>query len=164
MDIFAAFEQLKAALAELTLKLADTESAVTEAKKASYDQGFADGVASVPATGGEDKLYTQAELDAKLAEAVSTSEAKVAELAEKVSALEAQIAAIPPDTTPYAQADVDAAVLSATDSLKATIADLEIKLSQKDTDALEEAIADELAAMAQKLRDRSPTPAVPVEG
>lgn len=94
MDIFAAFEQLKAAIAELTLKLADTDAAIAEAKKAAYDEGFAAGVASVPTPGGEEKIYTQAELDQKVAEAIATSEAKVTELESKVAELEVKVGEI----------------------------------------------------------------------
>jgi len=94
MDIFAVFEQLKATIAELTLKLADVDAAIAEAKKAAYDQGFADGVASVPTPGGDEKIYSQAELDQKVAEAIAASEAKVAELEAKVAELEGKVGEI----------------------------------------------------------------------
>jgi hypothetical protein len=62
---------------------------------------------------------------------------------------------VPADVTPFNQEDIDKAVADSSEALKLKIADLEGKLSQKDSDALEEAIAEELAAMAQKLRDRT---------
>ena len=79
----------------------------------------------------------------------------------------------PVDTTPYDQADIDAAVAAATEESKKTIEGLQLQLSQKDVDALEEAIADQLASLAQSLRDRTvksapvdetPVEPAPVEG
>lgn len=98
MDIFAAFEQLKAAITELSLKLVDMEASIKEAKDAAYEEGrlkgFEEGVASVPTPGGEDKLYTQADLDAKVAEAIAASEVKVGELEAQVAGHADAIAAL----------------------------------------------------------------------
>ncbi len=80
--------------------------------------------------------------------------------AEGVAA--AQAGELPADVTPFSQEDMDKAVDEATASLKAKIADLELDLSKKDTDALEESIADEISALAQKLRDRT-VKSAPVE-
>jgi flagellar biosynthesis/type III secretory pathway protein FliH len=94
MDVFAAFESLKALIAELTLKLVDTEAAIAEAKKAAYDEGFAAGVASVPTPGGEEKIYSQVELDAKVAEAVAAMEMQLADATAKIAELEAKVGEI----------------------------------------------------------------------
>ena len=124
MDVFAAFEQLKAALAELTHKLADTEAAIAEAKKVAYDQGFADGVASVPVPGGDEKIYSQVELDAKIAEAVATSEAKVVELEAKVAELEAKVGEI--------DAKVAEALAAFKAELKAKLAEQQASVSESE--------------------------------
>lgn len=57
----------------------------------------------------------------------------------------------PVDTTPFNQADIDAAVEAATQPLKQKIADMELAQDQKD--ALEEGIADQVAAIAASIRD-----------
>lgn len=55
--------------------------------QAKYDQGFTEGAASV----GSDVIYTQAELDAKLAEQASTYETQIAELQAQVDAFPEQL-------------------------------------------------------------------------
>lgn len=66
------------------------------------------------------------------------------------------------DLTTLTPEDAQKMVDDATASLKQKVSDLELELSQKDADALEEAMADELATLAQKLRDRT-VKAAPVE-
>jgi hypothetical protein len=63
----------------------------------------------------------------------------------------------PVDTTPFAQADVDAAVEAATAPLRQTIADMNLAQDQKD--ALEEGIADQLAALQESIRGLTVKPA-----
>lgn len=73
-------------LQELVAKLADAAAALEVAKRASYDEGFAAGVASVG--GNPDVKFTQADLDAAVASAV-------APLNEQIAALQAQVDGIP---------------------------------------------------------------------
>lgn len=86
-----------------------------------------------------------------------------------------------PDSTPYGEADLSAAGEEAAANQKAVdeeileaakadlqgqISDLRLELSQKDSDALEEAIAEKLEALGKELRERTvkaPAPEVPSE-
>lgn len=86
MDLITLLNNLVASIATLQLQLADAQAALDAEKKASYDKGFADGVASVNPS--SDKIYSQAELDAKLAEALLPLQLKIEELEKKVTELE----------------------------------------------------------------------------
>lgn len=68
-------------LKDLATKLAEVEALLAAEKQASYDAGFAAGVQSAS---GNDKVYSQAEFDAKLAEALSPVLAQVEELKAQV--------------------------------------------------------------------------------
>lgn len=74
-------------IADLQAKLADVEVFVAAEKQLSYEKGFADGVASVPVVPPSDKLYSQEELDAKLAEALLPLNDKIVELEKKIEEL-----------------------------------------------------------------------------
>ena len=63
-----------------------------------------------------------------------------------------------PDDTPFNQADIDAAVAAASAALQAQIDAL--KLEQESKDALEESVADQMAALAQSIRDLTVKPQV----
>jgi hypothetical protein len=128
-------------------KVAEVQLAMVESIRQGLSDAFDAGVAAGSVVEG---TFTQEQVDAAVLAAVAAADQRIAELEAKVAELEGRV-----DVTPFAQADVDQAVESATAALKVTIADLETQLSQKDADALEEAIADELAALAQKLRDRT---------
>lgn len=78
----------------------------------------------------------------------------------------ASVPAAGEDVTPFDQAYVDGKLAEqkaiddqiladAKADLQAKIDQLGLELSQKDADALEEALADKLAALAQELRDRT---------
>jgi hypothetical protein len=67
---------------ELLAKLADARAALEAEKQASYDAGFAAGVQSVS---GNDKVYSQAEFDAKLAEALAPVLAQIESLKVEVA-------------------------------------------------------------------------------
>lgn len=116
MDLVQLLKDLAASIAALTSQLADAQAAADAAAKMSYDKGFADGVASVPAGGG-DKIYSQAELDAAVTAAVQP-------LSDQVTALTAQVAAM--------QGQIDQAVADAVAALKA---DLLTKMQALDADA-----------------------------
>ena len=75
-------------LKDLQAQLANVEALVAVEKQASYDAGFAAGVASVT---GNDKVYSQAEFDAKLAEAVSPLQAELAVVKAEVEGLKAEV-------------------------------------------------------------------------
>lgn len=74
----------------LVAQLADAQKAADDLAKAKYDEGFAAGVASV---GPGDKLYSQAELDAKVAEAVAAVQVQLDGVAAELEALKAAFAA-----------------------------------------------------------------------
>ena len=86
MDILAQLQALVGLLSELQAKLSQAEQALVEATKKAYDEGFAAGVASVPV--GSDKIYSQEELEAKIAEAVEPIQKKVSELQTIVNNME----------------------------------------------------------------------------
>lgn len=116
MDLFALFEQFKKVIADLQAQLVDVEAGVDAAKKAAYDAGFADGVASVPPPVPGDKIYSQEELDAAVAAAKVELQKQVDELSAKVAELEVKLA------------DVDAVVAAKVEeAIKAFKADLKAK-------------------------------------
>lgn len=119
MDLFALFAQLQATISALQSQLADTETAIAEAKKAAYDEGFAAGVASVPAG---DKLYSQEELDAAIAQAKVELEAINGDLMVQLDGVKAQVVA-----------------------LEATVADLTASIETKVSEAMAAFKADLLA-------------------
>lgn len=71
MDLITLFNMLQQTIADLQAKLMDAQAALDLEKKASYEKGFADGVASVPVQPISDKIYSQAEFDAKLSEGLA---------------------------------------------------------------------------------------------
>ncbi len=84
MDIVKMLQDLAASIAALTSQLSDAQAAADAIAKTAYDKGFVDGVASVPPP-VNDKIYSQAELDAAVASAV-------APLNETVAAMQVQLA------------------------------------------------------------------------
>ena len=109
MDLLKLLQDLLASISVLQAQLADVPAALEAAKKASYDEGFAAGVASVPPPASSDKIYSQAELDIML----EPLKAKVAEL-------QAQVDQIP--------SLVDAAVKDAKAGFLASMKDIELKV------------------------------------
>jgi hypothetical protein len=148
------FQEFLKQLVSLQAAGLDAQHLIDEADKGGYERGLKDAAVVVPPIDPgpvvppvEGQIVmSQEELDAKLAEA------------KKAGSDEA----IANDPTKFNDADVAKLVEEGKAPLKEKIAALELSLSQKDADALEEAIADELAAMAQKMRDRTVKPA-PVE-
>lgn len=90
MDLVALLNNLVANIAALQAQLVDAQASADALAKAKYDEGFAAGVASV---GGGEKIYSQAELDAKIVEAIAPLNVKIAELDAKVLELEAAVLA-----------------------------------------------------------------------
>lgn len=87
MDFLKVLQDMIANIAALQLALQDAEATLALAKQASYDEGYAAGVASVPVIDPpptSDKIYSQAELDAAVATAVTVVQAKVDELQAQV--------------------------------------------------------------------------------
>lgn len=76
-------------LKDLLLKLQDGEALLAAEKQASYDAGFAAGVTSVS---GGDKIYSQAEFDAKMAESLAPVLVQIEQLKAEVEALKALVA------------------------------------------------------------------------
>lgn len=72
----------------LKAQAADAAALVEVEKKASYEKGFADGVASVPVS---DKLYNQAEVDAMIASATEPLQMKVTDLEAGMAELSEQL-------------------------------------------------------------------------
>lgn len=77
MDIIKLLQELQSSIGALQAQLLDAQAAADSIAKENYDMGFAAGVASVPA---DDKIYSQAELDAA-----------VGPLQEQISALQIQM-------------------------------------------------------------------------
>lgn len=86
MDLLQLLQDLIANLADLQAKLADAEASLAAAKQASFDEGFAAGVASVPVSG--DLKFSQADLDAAVAAAVGP-------LNDQIAAMQAQLDGVP---------------------------------------------------------------------
>lgn len=80
---------LLALLNDLVLKLADVQKAADDLSKAKYDEGFAAGVASVVS----DKIYSQADVDAMVAEAVSKLQSQLDAVSDELAALKLAFAA-----------------------------------------------------------------------
>ena len=74
MNILEIFAQLQALVSELQAKIEEQSASLEAEKQASYDEGFAAGAASV----GSDKIYSQAELDAAIAQARLNSKLRMA--------------------------------------------------------------------------------------
>lgn len=90
MDLLKILQDLVATINVLQAQLADVPAALEAAKKLSYDEGFAAGVASVPPP-VSDKIFSQEELDAKLAEAIEPLEKKIVELQVVVDGIDALV-------------------------------------------------------------------------
>lgn len=114
MDLIKLLGDLKAAMDALQAQLADAQAAAQSA----YDQGFADGKASV-APGGP----SQADLDA--------ANAKIADLQKQVDGLNAQVAAFPDQ--------MKAAIQGIKDAAKSIIDGMNVKV-QGDEQAAKDAI------------------------
>jgi len=91
MDFIAQLQALLALVAQIQSENVDLSAKIEEAKKAAYDQGFADGVASVPVV-PDDKIFSQAEADALVLAAVEPLQKKIVELEEKVGGMDQLIA------------------------------------------------------------------------
>lgn len=91
MDLITLFNLLQQTIADLQAKLMDAQAALDLEKKASYDLGFADGVASVPVQPISDKIYSQAEFDAKLAEGLSTMQLELDGVKAQFEALKGSV-------------------------------------------------------------------------
>jgi flagellar biosynthesis/type III secretory pathway protein FliH len=138
MDIIALLQALSQTIAELQQKLSDAQAASEEIKAvyfeqgklagieegkvlgfadgkvAGYDEGYAKGLEDGKAQGGNgDKIYSQEELDQKIAEVV-------APLNEKISSMEVELQSVK-DSIPQAVADGIAAFKS---ELKVKFAEL----------------------------------------
>ena len=89
-DLVQLLMTLKATIDGLQQQLTDAQAALDVAVKASYDKGFADGVASVqvPPT---DKIYTQADLDNAVKLAVDPLMAKISDLEAVVAGIDVKI-------------------------------------------------------------------------
>lgn len=157
MDIVQ-FKEFLAQLVSLQAAGLDAQHLIDEADRGGYERGLKEASAKdpvlAPVEGGEvvaplpgQIVLTEEELSLKLAEA------------KQVGIDEA----IANDKTKFNDEDVALAVAESKEASKKIIADLELKLAEKDADALEEAIADQLAEFAQKLRDRTVKPAPVIE-
>ena len=143
MDLVG-FQDFIAQLVSIQAAGLDAQHLIDEAKAAGKEEALKEVVVVAPVEAAP--VVDQAALDAYAA-------VKVAEA----------LAAVPADVTPFAQSDIDAAVAASSAVLSAKIAELELVLSEKDADNLEEAVAAELMALAQKLSARSVAAPVVVE-
>ncbi|MBY0413708.1 MAG: hypothetical protein K2Q18_06065 [Bdellovibrionales bacterium] len=81
---FAALQTLLASLALLQQQVVDAQALVDQA----YQKGFADGVASV----GSDKIYSQAEVEVILEDAIAPLQKKIEDLEFVVAGMDQKIA------------------------------------------------------------------------
>lgn len=93
MDLLAIFAALQQAIVDLQAKLAEAQAALEVEKKTSFDAGFAAGVASV--SPGNDKVFSQAELEAAVAQAKAELQLVVDGLLAEIAPLKDQLAQIP---------------------------------------------------------------------
>jgi len=93
MDLVKLLNDLVANIAALQTQLADAQASAQALADAKYKEGFDAGVASVviPEVPVSDKVYSQAELEAKIAEALLPLQEKLVELQAQVEAVPAQI-------------------------------------------------------------------------
>jgi hypothetical protein len=132
--ILALLEQVKVQVEEL--KVAQ-EAELAAVAKAKYDEGFAAGVSSV--TGG-DKIYSQAECDAKVVEAVALA---VAPLQTELDAVKVELEALKADVA----AQMEAVKVAAKEEAKAEIL-AKVQEQQASETAGEQAIIDLLQPKA----------------
>lgn len=76
MDLVKLLNELVANIAALQAQLVDAQASADALAKLKYDEGFAAGVASVVAP-PSDKIYSQAELDQKIADALLPIQAEL---------------------------------------------------------------------------------------
>lgn len=91
MDLVKLLNELVANIAALQVQLADAQASAQALADAKYKEGFDAGVASVVIPPVSDKLYSQVELEAKIAEALLPLQTQIAELQAQVEAVPAQI-------------------------------------------------------------------------
>lgn len=92
MDLLKLLQDLVAQLAALQAQLSDVPKALEDAKKLSYDEGFKAGVASVPVP-VSDKIYSQAELDKAVADAVAPMQVQIEDLKAQVATIDQKVLA-----------------------------------------------------------------------
>lgn len=80
----------------------DAAAALEAAEKVGFDKGFVAGVASV----GGDKIYSQAEMDAKILEIASSFKEKVAMLEAQIAENDAKMAQAVADAVAAAKAEI----------------------------------------------------------
>lgn len=86
MDLVKLLNDLVANIAALQSQLADAQASAQALADAKYKEGFDAGVASVQIP-VSDKVYSQIELDAKIAEALLPLQTQIADLQAKVDAI-----------------------------------------------------------------------------
>lgn len=93
MDLVKLLNELVANIAALQSQLADAQASAQALADLKYNEGFEAGKASVviPEVPVSDKVYSQAELDAKIAEAIMPLQAQITELQAKVDGMSAAI-------------------------------------------------------------------------
>ena len=99
------FVKLLGLVEDVKVEAAALEAALPAELKAARDAGFAEGVAQT----GVDKIYNQAELDAKIEEATAALKLQLDESALKISELEAKVG------------EIDAKVAEAVAAMKADL-------------------------------------------
>lgn len=109
---------LKEKCAEVETKLADAAVAADELAKAKFDEGFKAGIESVAAP--TDKVYTQADLDAKIAEALAPVQAELEAVKAELAAVKAEVEA-KIDAALAADAEADKAKVAQANEILATI-------------------------------------------
>lgn len=120
-------EQLVKLLNDLATSIDALKAQLVDAQvaaQANYDAGFAAGVASV---GGGDKLFTQADLDKAVADAVAPLNVSIAALQAQIDAVPAQIA----DAVSAAKAKLKALVVAAYDEAQSAEGAVEGSLREK---------------------------------
>lgn len=115
MDIIAMLQDLVAKMSALQASLVDAQASLEVEKKASYDEGFAAGVASVPVvTGGG---FTQEQVDAAVSAAIAPIQAELDGVKEELEAVKASL-----------QPSIDQAVAACKADLLAKYKEMEVAL------------------------------------
>lgn len=114
MDLLAMLQGLISQLASLQSALADAQAQLDTEKKASYDEGFAAGVASVPATPGG---FTQEQVDAAVLMALEPVKAELEGVKAELEAVKSSM-----------QSSIDAAVAAVKADLLAKYKEMEVAI------------------------------------
>lgn len=116
--------------AQAKVQLADELAVVIQAEvKAANELGFEEGLAQAGQAGGSDKIYSDAEVNKFIADAIAPFEAKVAELKAEIIALNAEAGKVPA-LIEAAKAEFKAELLAKFEAQQAEESSSEVKFAE----------------------------------